>query len=182
MAGSAGGGRPRRISVVGATGSGKSYLSRILSARLQLPLYELDALRGELSAAEFTSAVAALAARNEWIIDGHYRDVRRLVWNRADTVLWLNYPLSLVAVQLLRRFRENRPSREGAGMEARAPGRPAVPSRAGWARRLRRLARTLRERGEFRRLLRDGGFGNALVVELDSPDAAARWVSVHSGG
>jgi len=167
-------GRPRRISVVGATGSGKTHLSRILADELGLPVYELDSLRRdsagrELSHHDFARAVAELAARDEWIIDGHYRDVRELIWKRADTVLWLNYPLSRIFLQLVRRF-------SGKHAPAYSQAHLGNSGKASWRRRLGRLARTLRERGEYGRVLRGPGFEQVDVFELRSPEAAAEWV------
>lgn len=167
-------GRPRRISVVGATGSGKTHLSRILAAELNLPVYELDSLRRdsagrELAHEQFAQAVAELAARDEWIIDGHYRDVRELIWKQADTVLWLNYPFSRIFLQLVRRF-------SGKHATDNSQAHAGNSGRASWRRRLGRLARTLRERGEYGRVLRGPGFEAVDVVELRSPKAATEWV------
>lgn len=170
--------RPRRISVVGATGSGKTYLSRLASEHLHLPVHELDALRRDSAGREmapelFADAVASLADREEWIIDGHYRDVRHLIWGRADTVLWLNYPLSIVAAHLFRRVR--RKQSPGAAGEAR----PAGP-KASWRRRLGRISKTLRERREYGRVLRQSEFAHVTIVELKSPDAAQEWLGRYS--
>src|SRR5215210_4024474 len=101
--------KAQRFSIVGATGSGKSYLARELARRLSLPLHELDVLnwdeKGEqVPQANFVEAVCALVATDEWVIDGHYRDVRHLIWSRADTVVWLNYSPAIILVRLARRF------------------------------------------------------------------------------
>jgi len=170
--------RPHRISVVGATGSGKTYLSRLASEQLHLPVHELDSLRRDSDGREnaperFADAVASLADGEEWIIDGHYRDVRHLIWRRADTVLWLNYPLSVVAAHLFHRVRRKQSS--GNAAEARSAG-----PKASWRRRLGRISKTLRERREYGRVLRLPELAHVTVVELKSPDAAKQWLDRYS--
>ena len=51
----------------------------------------------------FRSRVAEVVAGDRWIIDGGYSDVRDLVWARADTVVWLDYPLAVTLSRLVRR-------------------------------------------------------------------------------
>ncbi len=44
------------------------------------------------------------AVRQErWVVEGGYSAVRPLVWERADTVVWLDYPLPVTFGRLLRR-------------------------------------------------------------------------------
>jgi adenylate kinase family enzyme len=92
----------RRIIVTGSTGAGKSTLAGALARRLGVPHVELDALYWDPG---WTAAPpdllrervdAALPADGAWVVDGHYRAVRDLVWGRADTLVWLDYPLPLV--------------------------------------------------------------------------------------
>jgi hypothetical protein len=95
--------------VVGTTGSGKTTLARALAAALGCPHIELDALfwGPGWSMAEqpiFRSRVAAVVAGDGWVVDGGYSDVRDLVWVRADTVVWLDYPLAVTLSRLLRRI------------------------------------------------------------------------------
>lgn len=176
-------GRPaRRISVIGPSGSGKTFLARALADRLGLPHYELDAIRWdpagrERSRAEFVGLVEALASRDAWIIDGHYRDVRHLIWHRADMVVWLNYRLPVIALRLLGRFRKKR---QVAGaprsvVDALASG-PPYPNSVSWGRRLSRLVRTLRERREYRQLLRAPEYSALVITELRSARATERWL------
>lgn len=47
--------------------------------------------------------VAQAVSEERWVVDGNYRVVRDLVWGRATTVIWLNYPLWRVMWRLMRR-------------------------------------------------------------------------------
>ncbi|HEU4754084.1 MAG TPA: hypothetical protein VFU47_13320, partial [Armatimonadota bacterium] len=40
---------------------------------------------------------------DRWVVDGNYSVVRDLVWGRADTVVWLDYPFPVTFSRLLRR-------------------------------------------------------------------------------
>jgi adenylate kinase family enzyme len=87
----------RRISVVGNSGSGKTRLARRLAEQRRIPHLELDSifhLPGwqEPAPDEFRHRVAAFAAQDTWVIDGNYRVVQDLVWQRADTVVWIDLP------------------------------------------------------------------------------------------
>lgn len=179
--------RPRRISVVGATGSGKTHLARELAERLKLPHYELDSLRhdptgADLPNSDFIQSIATLADEDAWIIDGHYRDVREMIWRRADMVVWLNLPLWLVAFRLVRRFgRKRLPPRQGSATSGeKLAGQSKPVATASWGHRLGRLARTLRERREYGRLLR-GRYPGLSLVELRSPAATRAWLRVLGG-
>lgn len=175
---------PQRISIVGATGSGKSYLARSLAAKLGLPLYQLDHLRWDTSGREipedqFIELVRELAAKDQWIIDGHYRAVRDLVWTRAQIVTWLNYPLPLIAFRLSRRFLgkgHRHVSLETSGDKKQESGSAGSPVQISWNDRLSRLARTMKERGEYRKLLQAPAYAKVEVIELGSPSATGEWL------
>jgi adenylate kinase family enzyme len=97
-----------RVSVVGNSGSGKSTLGRKLGAALDAPHVELDGIFHqpgwtELPTEEFRERVSAIVAGDRWVVDGNYSHVRDLVWDRADTVVWLTLPRWLVFGRLLRR-------------------------------------------------------------------------------
>jgi adenylate kinase family enzyme len=96
----------RRVSVVGVSGSGKSTLGRELAARLAVPYAELDAIFHQpewtpLPEEQFRRRVAAIAAGDGWVIDGNYSAVRPLVWERADTVVWLDPPRRTVMRRII---------------------------------------------------------------------------------
>jgi adenylate kinase family enzyme len=96
----------RRVSMVGVSGSGKSTLGRNLAARLGVPYTELDAIHHQpdwapLPHDQFRLRVTAIAAGDGWIIDGNYSAVLPLIWERADTVIWLDPPRRTVMRRLV---------------------------------------------------------------------------------
>ncbi|MEY2476515.1 MAG: hypothetical protein QOG87_1830 [Actinomycetota bacterium] len=98
----------QRVSVVGNAGSGKSRLARRLAAILGVPHVELDAIHhlpnwSPIDPDEFLLAVGAIAATDSWVIDGNYRTVvvDGPVWQRADTVVWLDLPRRVVMRQVV---------------------------------------------------------------------------------
>ena len=101
----------RRIVVVGSTGWGKTAFAGELSRRLGIPHVELDALNWgpnwtEVPDERFRESTAEQVAQDSWVVDGNYHRVRDIVWPRASTVVWLDYPFSLVSRQLVvRTFR-----------------------------------------------------------------------------
>ncbi|MBD0292104.1 MAG: adenylate kinase [Jiangellaceae bacterium] len=98
----------QRVSVVGNSGAGKTRIAAELAARLVVPHLELDAVFHQpnwapLSAEEFRRAAASAIAADSWVIDGNYSAVRDLVWQRSDTVVWLDLSRTIVMRQLLAR-------------------------------------------------------------------------------
>jgi adenylate kinase family enzyme len=99
-----------RVSVVGNAGSGKTQLARSLATLLGVPHVELDAIHHlsgwqPIDPTTFVDEVAAIASGDSWVIDGNYRMVvsEGPVWQRADTVVWLDLPRRVVMRGLLAR-------------------------------------------------------------------------------
>ncbi|GAB4480100.1 MAG: hypothetical protein Kow00124_26470 [Anaerolineae bacterium] len=99
-------GRPgRRIVVIGTSGSGKTTMARHIAARLGLLHVELDALHWEPGWVEtppevMRERVRAASAGDAWVFDGNYSVVRDILWARADTVVWLDFPLHVILWRL----------------------------------------------------------------------------------
>ncbi len=97
-----------RVVVVGTTGSGKTTLARALATSWDRPHVELDALHWEPNwqaapADVFRKRVAEALNGSHWVVDGNYTQVRDIVWARADTLIWLDYPLRVILTRLIRR-------------------------------------------------------------------------------
>ena len=87
----------QRINVVGVSGSGKSTFAKQLATELNIPLVEMDLLFWlpnwqEPEIPYFVDKVQQAVAAEAWVLDGNYHSKTvALKWQRADTVIWLNY-------------------------------------------------------------------------------------------
>lgn len=97
-----------RINVIGMSSTGKTTLARAIAKRLDMPHVELDALYWDrnwtpVSEATFRARVAEALAPSRWVADGGYQMARDIIWGRADTVVWLDYPLRVILPRWARR-------------------------------------------------------------------------------
>lgn len=97
----------RRVLVSGISGAGKTTLARRVSDALALPYTELDSLHhgaGWVKRPEFEADASALAAGDRWITEDQYQTfIGDLLWQRADTVLWLDLPRRVVMWRVITR-------------------------------------------------------------------------------
>jgi adenylate kinase family enzyme len=98
----------RRVSLVGVPGSGKTTVGRRVAASLGVPFVELDEIFhqpgwGELPPDDFRERVSEELTSDGWVVDGNYSAVQDLVWQRADTVVWLDLPRPLVMRRIIAR-------------------------------------------------------------------------------
>ncbi len=99
---------PSRIAVVGTSGSGKTTTARRISQILGIPHIELDALHWgpnwtSTETPILRERVAEAVSGEQWVLDGNYRAVRDIVWQRATTIIWLDYPFWLVMWRIFSR-------------------------------------------------------------------------------
>jgi adenylate kinase family enzyme len=111
--------RVRRVSVVGNAGSGKTRLAKQIAVIISVPHIELDAIHHlpgweAIDPDTFMAEVDAITSTDGWVIDGNYRTVvvDGPVWQRADTVVWLDLPRRQVMRQVLARTLRRVSSRE----------------------------------------------------------------------
>jgi adenylate kinase family enzyme len=100
----------RRVSVVGNAGAGKTRFAQRLAAEIGAPWVELDAIHHladwePIDPATFYAVVDKIASTETWVIDGNYRSVviEGPVWQRADTIVWLDPPRRTVMRQVTTR-------------------------------------------------------------------------------
>ena len=95
--------------MIGPSGSGKTWLSEQLASVLGVRHIEIDALfHGpnweSISLDELRERVATATEGDDWISDGTYHQmIGELVFERVETVAWLDLPVRLVIWRLLRR-------------------------------------------------------------------------------
>lgn len=97
----------RRILVSGLPGVGKTTLARHIEQRLGVRRHELDLLHhgpGWTKRPSFEADVAAWADDPTWVTEDQYHSLLgTLLWERADTVVWLDLERPIVMRRVVRR-------------------------------------------------------------------------------
>ena len=98
----------KRVAVIGNSGAGKSTLAAALSQRTGLPFIASDPFYWEHGWQAATpdavrQRVTQATAGDAWVLDGNFVSERDIVWARADTIIWLDYPLALILWRVCRR-------------------------------------------------------------------------------
>jgi adenylate kinase family enzyme len=102
---------PQRILVAGTSGSGKTTLAGRIAATTGAPHTEIDALyHGPdwTPRESFMRDVAAFTAEPRWVTEWQYQTARPLLLRRADLLVWLDLPRSLVMRRVVRRTAQRR--------------------------------------------------------------------------
>jgi adenylate kinase family enzyme len=170
----------RRILVLGRTGSGKSTLARDIAAGINVPHIELDALYfgprfSTVTLDVLRERTSAAIGCDDWVTDGNKSVVRDLVWPRADTVIWLDYPMIVSLWRLGKRalWRTSDLQARAATEEKTELVTQLVSAAKGVLTALRS------HRGQRRRYLQlfaEEEFQHLAVVRLRSPRAGRRWL------
>lgn len=176
--------RLARVVVVGTSCSGKTTLARSLSSALDVRHVELDALYWgphwtPRPFDEFRCRVQEEIASPTWVLDGNYSRVRALVWQRATTLVWLNYSFARVYSRAVSRTLRRVLTREELYSGNRESLRQVLePDWILWW-----ILRSFwRRRREYPVLLREPGFAHLQVLELTTPGQTERFLTACIAG
>jgi energy-coupling factor transporter ATP-binding protein EcfA2 len=181
----------RRILILGRTGSGKTTLARELAAAVDVPHVELDSL---YFGPNFSTAplevlrqrTSAAIAGDRWVTDGNKRAVRDLVWPRADTVVWLDYPVAVSLWRLGKRAlwrtakikTDAAAHAQGSGTSTSAAGASVPRQMYSAAKGVLTALRSHRgQRREYPVMFAEPANQHLAVVRLRSPRATSRWLA-----
>lgn len=96
----------QRVVVASGPGAGKTRFAQ----RLGLPCVELDSLWWDPGwrqppIEKFQSRVRSAVDHDSWVIEGFYVDEAGvpIIWPRADTLVWLDFPRRVCVAQAVRR-------------------------------------------------------------------------------
>ena len=102
----------KKIVIVGTSSSGKTTLAIKLSKKFKANCCDQDELfwlpgwkRRPIE--EFRALVVQAVMRDSWIVSGNYSVVRDIVWEDADTIIWLDYSLFRCLYQGVKRALQN---------------------------------------------------------------------------
>ena len=169
-----------RVVVVGTSCSGKTTLAQQLAGVLGSPHVELDAIHWmagwrERPVDEVRWMASEAAAAERWVMDGNYSVMRDIVWGRATTIIWLNYPFRVVLWRALSRTTRRVLTQEELFSGNREGFRQSFLSRDSiilWA-----ITSHRRVQREYRRILDGGDFPHLRVIELRGPAEAEALVA-----
>ncbi len=103
----------RKVMVIGVSaGAGKSTFARKLSNILQIDVYHLDTMYWEpgwveASFEDFKSRQLKVITKPEWIIEGNYRNTFDMRLEKADTIIYLEKPLTVCLYRVIKRWVTN---------------------------------------------------------------------------
>ena len=151
-----------------------------------MPHVELDSL---YFGPEFSTAplpllrerTSAAIAGDRWVTDGNKRAVRDLVWPRADTIVWLDYPLGVRFWRLAKRARGRTSVLKAQAAETGS--KTALPRQLLAAARgvLTALRSHAGQRREYPRMFAEPANEHLAVVRLRSPRATRQWLTLPRG-
>ncbi len=170
----------QRVVVLGTSGSGKTTLARELSQRMRAPHIELDALHWEPNWTGapkdvFRQRVENAIAQETWALCGNYASVRDLTLARADTAVWLDYPMAVVFTRAFRRTIRRAFTREllwGNNRESLLINFFSRESLLLWVIDTWRIRRR-----DYPKMLRSERCRHLRVLRFRSPKETAAWLS-----
>lgn len=104
----------KRIVVVGVSASGKSTFSKKLAEKTDLPVTFMDSIMWRpgwqyVGDDEVVKQLKAISEHPEWIVEGYIvKSARGFLFERADTILYLDYRPIVAVSRYIRRWWKHR--------------------------------------------------------------------------
>lgn len=164
--------------MVGASGSGKTTLARDIAQRLDYRHIETDALHWEPNWQKapidiFRARVDQALTGDGWVIDGNYSKVRDIVWGRADTLVWIDYPLPIIFWRLWWRSIKRVVTREKLWSNNQESWRAFIGSESLF---LWVLQSRPRHRRDYPLFLQQPEYAHLKLIRLHSPRETEQWL------
>ncbi|MFJ3310452.1 adenylate kinase [Streptomyces sp. NPDC086549] len=167
----------RKIALFGPPATGKSTLARWLSTELGHPHTDLDDILftpdGPLPLPEFRQQAAEITRQDAWIVEGNFSKLAEVVWHRADALVWLDFPLSLIIYRIVRRSLYQLTGREDSPQARRLTWSKAFFSRRSLLRTAIRKYRNNRPR--YAQQVSETAALGVEVIRLRSPHEVRHW-------
>ena len=101
-----------KIQVVGTSGSGKSTFANEIASLFSYPHIEIDNLLFEQNwkmrpKDDFDTDLAKAIQQDNWVACGNYFSSKANIYEAADIVVWMNYPLYKILWQVTHRTIHN---------------------------------------------------------------------------
>ncbi len=99
----------KRIYIIGNSASGKTSLAKQLSRILKIKAYDLDDFYWQKKFAKkrnpkiVEKLVKKVTRRKTWVIEGVYSSCVTCSLEKADLIIWLDYPVHVITWRLLKR-------------------------------------------------------------------------------
>lgn len=102
-----------KIHIIGGSGTGKTYLSNLLSTKYNIPHYDLDDLFWDNSANQYgvkmsiekrRKMLSKILQNEDWILEGVYYSWLTDSFEKADTIIVLDISKRVCKYRIVRRF------------------------------------------------------------------------------
>lgn len=102
----------KKILILGIVASGKTTLAKEISQKINIPWYELDTIvhhetphgRNKRTPDEQIAVIQDIDCHGAWIFEGTDRESYRCLWDKADTIIFLDTPLWKRKTRIFLRF------------------------------------------------------------------------------
>lgn len=117
----------KKIMIGGSIGAGKSTLAKALSIKLNIAHTELDSfywLPGWQirPTDQMRELINKTTSADRWIICGNFNAFKEFTRDRADTIIWLDYPFFVCLWQAFKRSVHHIKTQQKCAMEIKIPG------------------------------------------------------------